>query len=408
MVIRTKKSTATATRTRTAPPAAKKRAVAPAPAKKSVPAKKAVPAQRKAPVKASAPVKAAPPAKRPAPAVTKSAPAPAVQKSVSVTAYDVLRADKAAEIALAHAKELREAFWASQDSALDGAVEHAAKMAEAAEKEVPKKAGRPAAKEGPARKALAAEPKVIDEYYDIDVVKGYGIVQLRELANDLADRGIITERKIKGVIYDQMEEAGLFRQAGTSDADADVEDDDEDGEEGEEDFEEYEDDEAEAADSADDDSDDEEDDGGDDEESLTEDDLNNMPLAELQDLAEKWGISWKNLKQKELVAKIVQEASEDEDSEDEEFEDSEDDSEEYEDEATEDESEGDEDDEEEDDDSEELELSMEDIEAMNAEDLTDLLEKLDVRVPAKIRNNADALRSLLLEHLDEQDDDEEE
>jgi len=416
MVIRSKK-TATATRTRTAPPAAKKR-TAPAPvAKKSVPAKKAVPAQRKAPAPA--------PAKKPAPVAAKKTATGAPTKrpvgvkpgsgavgnpKTSVQAHDVLRAQKAAQLLLvqyqdaeANARQLSEAYWGAYNGALDGAVEHAAKMAQEVEKEVPKRTGRPATKEGPARKALAPEPNVAGEFYDIDVVKGYGIVQLRELANDLADRGIITERKIKGVIYDQMEEAGLFRQAGTSDSDADAEDDDEVGEEGEEDFEEYEDDEAEAADSADDESDDEDDDGGDDEDALTLDDLNNMDLAQLQEIAEEWGLSWKGLKQKEIIAKIVAASEGSEDSDEEEPEDDEDETEEYEDESADEEDDSDE----EEDEEEEMELSMDDIEAMGAEELTALLEQLEIRVPAKLKNNADGLRDLLLENLEAQDDEEE-
>lgn len=321
-------------------------------AKKAVPARKAAPAAKPAPVKATPkpPVKAAPAERKP---ISK---APAQQ---TYTAHDVLRA-------FANAFRMFNVYWEEYGEVLDGAALHVGELAP------PPKNGRPF-KDGPARKALAKKPPVAGEYFDLDEVQQMGAVAIRELAAGLAERGLITETKIKKTIIEQMEEAGLFRETGDSDADEVDELDDEEVEDDDE--EEFEDDEEDDEDDSD--GDDDEDDG---EEAYTLADLKNMDIEELQGLAEQLGIRWKNLTKASLINKIMETAEGDEEEP--------------------------EDDEEEDDDAEELELDMDDIQNMSAAELVDILEKMQIAVPAKIKKNADALRDLLLENIDEDDEEE--
>lgn len=357
MVTRTSKTTATR---RSAAPAAKKSA--PAPAKKAAPAKPA-------PTRKAAAPKAAP------------APKPAVKSVEAVTAHDVLRARKAVEAATQEAYRLENLYWAQNSAALDEAKAHAEKAA--AELAPPKKAG-PKPADTPARRARAKDP-VAGEFYDRDKVENYSLRELRDLAEDLADREIITERKMKRVILEQMEDAGLFREEGHSSADEDDElPDDEDAQEDEEaeDFEEDEDESSDEDDAEDDedDADDAEDGDGDDEEGYTLEELKAMKLKDLQDLAEQNGVEWDDLSKSELIDKLVGEDEDEEDSEDE----------------------PEEDDDEEDGDF--VEVNPEDIPNMSVKELLELAGDIGLKIPASKRKDKDYLIDKILEQVDDEDE----
>lgn len=358
MVTRTSKTTATR---RSAAPAAKKSA--PALAKKAPPAKPA-------PTRKAAPAKAAPAPKK-----------PAVKSVETVTAHDVLRARKAIEAATQEAYRLENLYWAQNTAALDEAKEHAEKAA--AELTPPKKAG-PKPADTPARRARAKDP-VAGEFYDRDKVEGYSLRELRDLAEDLVDREIITERMKKSVILEQMEDAGLFREEGSASADEDDElSDDEDAQEDEEaeDFEEEEDDDSSDEDDADDDeddADDAEDGDGDDEEGYTLEELKAMKLKDLQDLAEQNGVEWDDLSKSKLIDALV---GVDED---------------------EDEPEDDEDDEEEEG---FVEVNPEDIPNMSVKELLELAGDIGLKIPTSKSKNKEYLIDKILEQVDDEDEDE--
>lgn len=335
----------------------------------AAPAKKAAaPARKSAPAKKAAPAKAAP-----APKTSDSRNISHTPKKPTVVAHDVMKALLTYKRAEAVFLELYAKYWEEYGEVLDGAAEHAEKFL--SDIAPPNKQGRRDVKEGPARKALPAEP-MVDEYFNRDEVEDMSIRELRDLAKDLATRGVIAETMVKKEILNQMEAAGLFREDGSASADEDdFDDEDEDVEDSRPDDEED--------DDADSDPEDDDDDEGDGEEAYTLEDLKEMDLDELQDLAEQLGIPWKRKKQAELI-ELIMESAEDEDGE-EEAEEEEEDDEEY----------------------EELELDEDQIRDMSVAELLALLGQLGVKVPVKAKKNKDALIDLVMENLEEEDEDEE-
>jgi hypothetical protein len=344
------------------------------------------PASRTTARKAAAPARKTAPAKKTSakPVAAKPTPAPAAKRERAVSktpanptvqAHDVLRARLTADRAIAAYEAIYATYWGEYGEVLDGAVAHSERVL--SEMAPPLKNGRRATKEGPARKALAKSPKVADEYFDLDEISSMSLVELRELAKELIERELITEPKIKSVIIQQMEDAGLFREDGSSEVDEDDEDDDEDSEAGE--AEEYGDESGDEDDEPDDD-DDDEDDEDEDGEAYTLAELKAMPLEELQDLAEENQIPWKGLKQAALIAALTAAGGDDED----------------EDEEEDDEEAG----------FEEMEMTEEEIKNMGVDELNSLLERMGVDVPVKIRKRKTALVDLVMENLDEDEDDE--
>lgn len=341
MVVRTSKTATSRTRT-----PAKKTAAAPA--------KKAAPKPQEAPKRAAAP------------------------KVEVVTAHDVLRAEMAALKAAGEHARLRNLYWDQNQQDLNAAVAHAERVTEEL---TPRKKDGPKPADTPSRRAHAKNP-VVDEFYDRDKVEGYGLRDLRDLAAELAEKGLITETKVKKTILEQMEEAGLFRAEGHSGSDEDDElDDDEDLAEDEDD-EDFEDDED--SDEDDDDAEDDEDDAddddagdGDDEEGYTLAELKAMNLTDLQDIAEQNGVDWDDLSKSELIAALIG--------------------------ADDDESDDEEDDEDED---EFLEINPEDIPNMSLKELLELAEEIGLKVPVKKRKDKDYLVEAILEQVDDEDDEE--
>jgi hypothetical protein len=344
--------------------------------------------------KAAAPAKKATPAPKPAPKAAparKAAPAkPAVEK---VTAYDVLRADKAVEKAQQEYYRIKNLFWQQNEGELSAAVEHAEKMVEEITP-APRTGRKPA--ETPSAKARAKDP-VIGEFYDIDDTRALGLRDLRDLAADLAEKGLITETMKKPIILKQMEDAGLFRAAGNAGTDEDdIVDDDEDLAEDEE-AEEYEDEaEDESDDSEESDDDDEADDDSedeDDEDGYSLDDLKKMKLKQLQDLAEQNEIDWDGLSKDDLIAELW---GEDEDEEDED--------------ESEDEEIDDEEDEEEEDDEETIEIDLADLPGYDTSELVELANKIGLKIPVSKRKDKKFLIKKIEDALtapDEDEDDEE-
>lgn len=350
----------------------------PAPAKKtSAPARRS-PAPSKAPAKAApAPRKA--PAPKPAP---KPAAAPVESKETKVSAHDVLRAIKTAQLAQQEADKLQDLYWSQNERELMGAVKHAHEFAE--ENQPMKKRG-PKADDTPASKAKSHEP-VIGEYFDKTKTTRLGIKELRALAAELAEKGIITETKMKPVILKQMEAAGLFREPGdvaSDEGDADDYDDVAEGVEEEElDDDEYEDD-----DESDDedDEDESEDDDEEDDEPYTREELEEMTLKELQGLAEEYQIRWKGLDKDDLVDALAGDEDEDE-PEDEEEEDGEDEG-------------------------GILEVDPDDFPDMSVEELLNIArgiadEDEDFKVTAKMKKDHGHLVDVLTEYFEEEDEEE--
>lgn len=225
-------------------------------------------------------------------------------------------------------------------------------------------------KKSPAKRAkVDPEDRVNEEYYDRAVVEQYPIKELRELAADLAANGVINEKVKKSVILEEMEAAGLFREDGDSSAAEDgIEDDD--VEEGDEE------DGVEDADA--DESDDEDESDGDDdddmgEENYTREDLEEMTLKELQELAEVNETDWKGLNKAKLIDELLADEEEESDEEDE-------------------------------DDEETIEIDPDELPNMDQAELLELCKQLDIRVPANKRKNKAAVVEMILESLDEDDD----
>lgn len=332
MVVRTKPASKVAPRaTRTA-----------APAKKAAPARKAAAPARKAAASAPAPraAKAAPKAAAPRKASAKDVP----------SAHDVLRALRTYE-------KLRDTYFEAYSQEVDEAADFVAPVSS------PRR-GRPEV-DGPARKVkVAAKDQVNEEFYDRDKTEALPVPKLRELAVDLADRGVITEVKIKSVILEQMEDAGLFRDEGDVDSDAADEDEEFEDEDSEE--------------SEDDESDDDEDESDDDDEELDEEeytraDLKKMDLKELQELAEINEIKWKGLNQKDLIDAMLGEDDEDDE----------------------------EDGEEDEDDEEVFEIDPSELPKLSLEDLLDICKQAGFKVPVAKRKDKKAVIELILANLDE-------
>lgn len=345
-------------------------------------AKKTAPAK-----KAAAPARKAAPAAKPAPkaAPTKPVRKPAVGSEEKVTAYDVLRARKAADLAQQEVYRLETLFWKQNEDILQGAVEHAENFAE--ENTPPKRTGRKPA-ETPAAKVKAKTPNVAGEYFDKDETLALGLVDLRDLARELAENGVITETKVKKDIIAQMEAAGLFREAGADDTDEDdAVDDDEDSAEDEEaeDFDEEDD--AEDDDDSEDD-DDESDDEDDDEEDegYSLDDLKAMKLKQLQELAEQNEIDWDGLSKAELIEEIWGDDEDEDEPEDD----------------------ADEDDEEDEEEEETIEIDVTDLPNMSADELYALAKSTGVKVPVAKRKDKKFLVKKLEDELFPSDDEDDE
>jgi len=352
------------TRTTARRPAAKRPAT-PLPKK---PVSKAAPAAKKAPARpaASAPdPRAASLAKAREARAAKAAAAKAEAESAvevhptkkeEITAHDVLRAR--------HTYEVLYSQWLRQQG------EDIAEVLDFVAPILDDKRG--VNKKSPLTRAkVAPEERVIDEYYDRDVVEGYNIKDLRTLAADLASQGIITEKVKKPLILEQMEAAGLFREDGDvasaeddEDEDADAYDEEDEGD-SEEDLEEE-----------GDEDEDESDDDDVEEETFTRADLKAMTLKELQDIAEINEVKWKGLDKASLIDELL--GAEDEEEEADEAE-------------------------EEDEDGEFLEIDPNELPNMDLDELLEICDQIDgLKVPAVKRKNKKAVIELILEALGEE------
>lgn len=335
-----------APKTRAAAPAAKREASKPA-----VAAKKAAPAKR-TPDQRNEQLAAARAARTERVAQAKAAPTkvhPA--RKEEVTAHDVLRAQ--------HTYFTLYATWLKQEG------EELSEVLDFVAPIMDPKVGTP--KKSPLTRAkVEPEERVIDEYYDRDKIDKYSLKELRELAVDLAENGIITETKLKTKILAEMEAAGLFREEGSADADEDdVEDDlDEESEEVEED-----------------DSDDEDSDDDDAEDVVySREDLKAMRLKELQELAEANEYDWKGLGKDELIDALL---ADDEDGEEE--------SEEA-------------DEEEDDDDEEVVGIDPDELPNMGIAELLELCQQIELKVPASKKKNKNAIIQLIMDELEDEEE----
>lgn len=349
MVTRTAKP-ATGVRSRTATASAKK--AAPAPARKTAATRTAAPAKKAeattGQTRADRLVKA-----RATGAANRAAATAANEKHPTknqrVTGHDIFRAIHTLVVLLRQ-------YGEDYADELDQIAEYVAPMG--ANRATPH---RP---DGPARKAkVDPEDRVADEYYDAEATAALPLRELRELAADLAERGVITETKTKTKILKEMEEAGLFRELDDEGADEDDAegDHDEDSEEDEVD---------------DDDSDEEELD----EETYERSDLKKMTLKELQELAEINGVKWKGLDQKSLIDTLL---GEEEDEEEEE------------------ESEDDEDE-------EVFEIDPDELDSMSVAELLQICEKGGFKVPVSARKNKQRIIDIIIDNLGEEEDEDEE
>lgn len=345
----------------------------PAPAgRRPVPAAKASPRSAR---KAQAPAKAAPVAKRAAPARPVSE-----AKTSQLAAARAVRSEKAAaakaaptevhpvrkeEIQMLDVLRSLHTFFTLYSGWIQQQGEEITEVLEFVAPIMPTTAGAP--KKSPLTRAkVEPEDRTIGEYYDMDVVKKYTITELRALAADLAEQGLITETKVKPRILEQMEAAGLFREEGSAAADEDdIEDDVDEGDE--EDVEEE---------------DDEEESDSDDDADEAEDavyeraDLKGMTLKQLQELAEANEYDWKGLGKAELIDALL--ADEEEDDEDEE------DGEEEEDVVP---------------------IDPDELPSMDLAELLELADQIDgLKIPAAKRKNKKAVIQLILDELGEDED----
>lgn len=345
--------------------------------KTTAPAKKAVPAPAAKRPAVKPPVAAA----KPTAAVSTPSKAAASDK---VTGHDVARAALVLEKAQTEYNRTLAAYWAQNETELEAAVEHSKKTVESMSP--PVREGRKPA-DTPSAKARAKTP-VVDEFYDLEKTTAMGLRDLRELAAELAEKGLITELKVKKTILEQMEEAGLFRSEGSSGVDEDdAVDDDEDVSEDEEDEEEYEEDDSDSEDDdeSDEDSDDED---ADDEDGFTLDDLKAMKLKELQNLAEQNSVDWDGLTKSELIAELWGEDDEEdeEDSSDEDAEDADDEEEEGEDEE------------------ETVEIDLADLPKYSADELYEIAKQIGAKIPVAKRKDKKFLIQKVTEVLTEDDE----
>lgn len=330
-------------------------------------------ARRPAPAAKARPARKETPAK-PAPAAKKAAPARQATeaKKEQLAAARAVRSEKvaAAKAAPTEVHPVRKDKISAHDVArawhtalmlqFQYAVQEGEEIAEAMAFVAPimaSKSGLPE-KSLHAKAKVDPEDRVIDEFYDLDVVKAMSISDLRTLATDLAANGLITETKLKSRILEQMEEAGLFREEESSDADEDdIEDDvDEDAEEDEED----------------DDSD--EDDDTEDVE-YSREDLKGMTLKELQEIAEANEYDWKGLDKASLIEALLADPEEEDEEES-----------------------GDEDDE------EAVEIDPDELPNMDLDELLELCEQIGLKVPAAKKKNKKAVIQLILDELGDDED----
>lgn len=343
--------------------------------KTTAPAKKAVPA---------------PAAKRTAakPVVTATKAAPVASKAAvaeKVTGHDVARAALVLEKAQTEYNRTLAAYWAQNETELEAAVEHSKKTVESMSP--PVREGRKPA-DTPSAKARAKTP-VIDEFYDQEKTTAMGLRDLRELAAELAEKGLITELKVKKTILEQMEEAGLFRAEGSSGVDEDdAVDDDEDVSEDEEDEEEFEEDDSDSESEDDDESDEDSDDeDAEDEDGFTLDDLKAMKLKELQNLAEQNSVDWDGLTKSELIAELWgDDEEEDDESSEEDAEDADDDEEEGEEEE------------------ETVEIDLADLPKYSADELYEIAKQVGAKIPVAKRKDKKFLIQKVTEVLTEDDE----
>lgn len=351
MVVRTK--AAPAKKAAPARPAAK-RAAAPA-ARKAAPArpvaKKAAPAPAK---RSAAPVRAKAATPKAAPATQRTAKAP--KKEDAVSDHYVLRT--------LHTFLATYAKWLEQQG---GEVQEVLDFVAPI---LPPRTG--PVKSTPQNRAKVSEEvqEAEEKFYDRDVIEKYSITDLRELATDLAAQDIITETKVKRVILEQMEEAGLFRSGEDSPADEDDEVDGEDAEDADEDEEE---DDAE--------SDDDESDGDTEEDFFTREELEGYKLKELQDLAEANELDFRGLSKAELIDLLVPEDEESEEDDEEE----------------EDEEEG-----------EELVIDLNALKKASIEELLDICEQAGYDVPRSKRKNRAAILEIIEENVEGVEEEDEE
>jgi hypothetical protein len=340
-------------------------------------------ARRPAPAK-SLPVKtrkAAEPAK-PAPAARKAAPArpAAASKAETLAKARAAKAEKAAAAAPTKVHPVRKDKISAHDvvrawhTALTLHAQYVAQegqeAVEALEFVAPIMDSKPGVdKKTPLTRAkVEPEDRVIDEYYDKEIVEKYTIKELRELAGDLG----LDEQKLKTKILAEMESKGFFREDGDSDADEDgVEDDVDEDAEGDDGEEEEELDDEESDDDSEDDDDETE------ERVYDRDDLKAMTLKELQELAEANEVNFKGLGKAELIETLLA------DDDDEEEDDSED--------------------EEDEDDDAPVEIDPDELPNMDLDELLELCEQIDVKVPASKKKNKKAVIQLILDELEDEE-----
>lgn len=345
---------------------------------------KAAPAKKAAPARPAAKRAAAPAARKAAPArpvAKKAAPAPAKRSAAPVRAKAA--APKAAPVtAKAPKKEdavsdhfvLRtfHTFLATYAKWLEQQGHEVAEVLDFVAPILPPRTG--PVKSTPQNRAKVSEEvqEAEEKFYDRDVIEKYSITDLRELAADLAAQGIITEVKVKRVILEQMEEAGLFRAGEDSPADEDDEVDGEDAEDADED--EEEDDDAE--------SDDDESDGDTEEDFFTREELEGYKLKELQDLAEANELDFRGLSKAELIDLLVPEDEEADEEDDEE--------------------------EDEEEEGEELVIDLNALKKASIEELLDICEQAGYDVPRSKRKNKAAILEIIEENVEGVEEEEEE
>lgn len=355
-----------------------RKAAAPARRSQTKPAaKKAAPPARR--TRSSAP-KEAPAAKavEERPVASKGAQGATLAATITVTAHDLARA----ALTLERAKQTYDAvlakYWEQYGEEVEDIKSRGREVLN--ELDGPGRVGRPP-KEAPITKGKKSDP-IIGEVYDYEEVKAFPLVKLRELSRDLAAEGVIKETVKKTVILEEMDEAGLFRESDDEAADQrDAVADEDDAEALEEDVEEFED----EADDSDDEGADEDDDAEDDEddgEDVTADQLRRMNLKDLQDVAEENGIRWQKKKQDVLLKELLAAVGVTEDEEDEE--------------------------ESEDEDVEDDALTEEQVLAMSNQELRVIMKQLvaagEDEPTLKVKKDTEALANWVLDHLEEDDD----
>lgn len=216
-----------------------------------------------------------------------------------------------------------------------------------------------------ARTKVAPEERDIEQYFDRDKFEALPIKEIREIAADLVANKTpgMTETKVKSVILEQMEAAGLFREEGPSDVDEDdiEDDDDEDVEEDDE---------------LDDEESDSDDDDDEDVETFTRADLKKKTLDELQDLAEINEVPWKGLGKSDLIDALLGGPEDDEDEEEEESD--------------------------EEDDGEAIEIDPDELPNMDIAELLDLCEQIGIadEIPANKKKSKSFIVNAILEQVE--------